>query len=257
MLAAFACALALSACGGGDDPQPITSAPDARRPRPRRHAAAAKVDRFNADRAWSLLEYQVEPRPAPVRLGSVQAARRLHQGAAAARPLREPCPAGCATSWARSRARARRSCSPRTTTPRTSRASSGANDGAGGTAQMLEIARGHAEDEAAQVRAADLLRLLRRRGGDRRQRLLRHRHARLEGVREEARARRSASSSCSTSSPTRTSRSRASRTRTRGCGRSALGRQAGRFGGRVPGREQGAVLDDHTPFIRRGVPRST
>lgn len=72
MLATLMCAVALAACGG-DDPQPQTSQPQTSAPdvRPTETAtataaAAPTTDRFDEDRAWAMLEYQVNlgPRPA-------------------------------------------------------------------------------------------------------------------------------------------------------------------------------------------------
>ena len=67
MFAAALCAALVIGCGG-DSAQPTTSAPDAREPVAEASQAAASrlADRFNEDRAWKLLEYQVKigPRPA-------------------------------------------------------------------------------------------------------------------------------------------------------------------------------------------------
>ena len=63
MVVALLCAMALIGCGG-DAPEPTTSAaPDASEPTA---AATPTVDAFDADRAWGLLEEQVAvgPRPA-------------------------------------------------------------------------------------------------------------------------------------------------------------------------------------------------
>src|SRR4051794_16993721 len=68
VLAAFACAFLLGACGGGSDPQPAaqTSLPAVEQTATPEATAATKVNRFDADRAWKTLEYQVDlgPRPA-------------------------------------------------------------------------------------------------------------------------------------------------------------------------------------------------
>ena len=62
MVVALLCAMALIGCGG-DAPEATTSAPDAGEPTA---AATPTVDAFDADRAWKLLEEQVAigPRPA-------------------------------------------------------------------------------------------------------------------------------------------------------------------------------------------------
>jgi len=62
VVVALLCAMALIGCGG-DAPEATTSAPDAGEPTA---AATPTVDAFDADRAWKLLEEQVAigPRPA-------------------------------------------------------------------------------------------------------------------------------------------------------------------------------------------------
>jgi len=62
VVVALLCAMALIGCGG-DAPEATTSAPDASEPTA---AATPTVDAFDADRAWKLLEEQVAigPRPA-------------------------------------------------------------------------------------------------------------------------------------------------------------------------------------------------
>ncbi len=67
MLATLLCAAALIGCGGSSE-APTTSAPDVREPVPEASEAAASrlADKFDEDRAFKLLEYQVKigPRPA-------------------------------------------------------------------------------------------------------------------------------------------------------------------------------------------------
>lgn len=64
MLAALLCSAALFGCGGGSG-EPTTSAPDPREPVPEASEAAASrlADKFDEDRAWKLLEYQVKIGP--------------------------------------------------------------------------------------------------------------------------------------------------------------------------------------------------
>ena len=114
-------AAALVLVGGGLIVAAVTGAFDGGDPTA---GAALKTDRFDRDRAFADLRYQVERGPRPA--GS-DAARELAgwlRRAAAARPARRRCPAASRTWSAASRAAARRSSSPPTTTPRTSRASS-------------------------------------------------------------------------------------------------------------------------------------
>ena len=79
----------------------------------------------------------------PARRRSRALAARLRRAAArAGASSRAGAHAGCATSSARSRARGRRSSSARTTTPKDEPPGFvGANDGAGGTAAVVELAR--------------------------------------------------------------------------------------------------------------------
>lgn len=64
MLAALLCSAALAGCGGGSD-EPTTSAPDPREPVAEASEAAASrlADKFDEDRAWKLLEHQVKIGP--------------------------------------------------------------------------------------------------------------------------------------------------------------------------------------------------
>jgi glutaminyl-peptide cyclotransferase len=68
MVAAFACAFLLTACGSSDPPAatPAPVATAAQTAIPEATTAAAKIDRFDGARAWKTLEYQVKlgPRPA-------------------------------------------------------------------------------------------------------------------------------------------------------------------------------------------------
>ena len=68
MFAVALCAALVIGCGG-DSAEPTTSAPDGREPVPEASEAVASrlADRFNEDRAWKLLEYQVNLGPRPAR----------------------------------------------------------------------------------------------------------------------------------------------------------------------------------------------
>ena len=132
----------------------------------------------------------------------------------------------------------------------------GANDGAGGTAAVLELARVLRRTQAPRGRARAALRALRRGGGDRRRRgLLPLRPARLAGLREPPRGRAARRSSCSTSSPTRSCGSRARRGRTSELW-ARLRAAARRVGAQsaFPAARRREITDDHTPFARDGVP---
>ena len=109
----------------------------------RRRAAALKADRFDRDRAFADLRHQVElgPRPAGSR-GARASSRRWLRDAAAARALRGRARApGCATSSAGSRARKPAIVVAAHYDTKDLPGFVGANDGAGGTAAVLELAR--------------------------------------------------------------------------------------------------------------------
>ena len=66
VIAVITCVFALAACGGGDDPKPAAATPAPTEAATAEATPAAKVDRFDGDRAWKMLSYQVKlgPRPA-------------------------------------------------------------------------------------------------------------------------------------------------------------------------------------------------
>ena len=187
MLAAFACAFLLGACGGGGATTAAGRARRRRRPSRRpptpTAAAAKKVDRFDEDRAWKTLEYQVKLGPRPAGSETSQASSPPTSRRGSRTPTSRRCPAACATSSARSPARASRSCSPPTTTPRTSRTSWAPTTARAARRRCSRSRACCSKTKRAEERAADLVRRLRRRGGHRRRRLLRHRPARLQAVR--------------------------------------------------------------------------
>jgi glutaminyl-peptide cyclotransferase len=142
MLAAFACAFLLGACGGGgSDPQRVAETPaptvaqTAEAP-----AAAKKVDRFDADRAWATLEYQVKLGPRPA--GSA-ASRRLGDYIKARLPNAhfESLPGGLRNVVGKLPGKGKPIVLSAHYDTKDLPDFVGANDGAGGTAQMLEIAR--------------------------------------------------------------------------------------------------------------------
>lgn len=142
MITSLLCAL-LIGCGGGDDPQPTTSAPD---PRPTETAvattaaAAPTTDRFDEDRAWAMLERQVEigPRPAgspelKQLAGSIKA--RLPRGKF------ESVPGGLTNVVGEIPGKGKAIVLAAHYDTKDIPDFVGANDGAGGTAAVLEIAR--------------------------------------------------------------------------------------------------------------------
>jgi hypothetical protein len=140
MLAALACTFLLAACGGGkDDPKPPapTAAETATTPEA---TAAAKVDRFDEDRAWSMLSYQVKlgPRPAGSAKSKELAAyikKRLPRG------RYEPVRGGLQNVVGEIPGKGKAIVLAAHYDTKDIPDFVGANDGAGGTAQMLEIAR--------------------------------------------------------------------------------------------------------------------
>ena len=158
-------------------------------PTPGPQPRTATVDRFDADRAWALLTYQVGLGPRPAGSPAAARARRLHPRPAAARALR---------------GRARRLRNVVGRLPGRGKAILARralrHEGASrlrrrqrrrGRHRGAARARPRAATDAPPARrAADPLRRLRRRGEPRRpRRLLRHRPARLQALRRPPRAR--------------------------------------------------------------------
>ena len=139
MLAAVVCALALGACGGGSDPAP--SAGRRRRQAEATAAAAAlKVDRFDEDRAWRMLEHQVNLGPRPA--GSAQS-RKLaaYIKARLPRGRYENLPGGLRNVVGEIPGKGKPILLAAHYDTKDIDGFVGANDGAGGTAALLEIAR--------------------------------------------------------------------------------------------------------------------
>ncbi len=137
MLAAIVCALAVAACGGGSEPEPAEpSAPDETTA-----AAAAKVDRFDEDRAWRMLEYQVKLGPRPA--GSPQS-RKLaaYIKARLPRGRYENLPGGLRNVVGEIPGKGKPILLAAHYDTKDIPGFVGANDGAGGTAALLELARG-------------------------------------------------------------------------------------------------------------------
>ncbi len=140
MLATFICAAALAGCGGDKpapaDPTPVAAVTEA----PTAAAAAAKIDRFKADRAWKMLEYQVKlgPRPAGSEKSKQLAAyieKRLPNAHI------EKLPGGLQNVVGKIPGKGKPIVLAAHYDTKDIPDFVGANDGAGGTAQMLEIAR--------------------------------------------------------------------------------------------------------------------
>jgi hypothetical protein len=139
MLAFLTCALLLSGCGSSaDDPAPTaaTSQPVAEVTA----APARKVDRFDADRAWAMLTHQVKLGPRPA--GS-EASKKLAAYIKARLPngRYEPLPGGLRNVVGEIKGKGKPIVLAAHYDTKDLPGFVGANDGAGGTAQMLEIAR--------------------------------------------------------------------------------------------------------------------
>jgi glutaminyl-peptide cyclotransferase len=138
MLAALVCAFALG-CGGGDepraqDPGPVSVPPETEA------TVALKVDRFDEDRAWRMLEHQVNMGPRPA--GS-EASRKLaaYIRARLPRGRYENLPGGLRNVVGEIRGRGKPIVLAAHYDTKDIDGFVGANDGAGGTAALLEIAR--------------------------------------------------------------------------------------------------------------------
>jgi hypothetical protein len=142
MITAVICALALGACGGGGGdnppaPQPVAETPEATATA---EAAALRVDRFDEDRAWTHLRRQVEMGPRPA--GSA-ASRKLaaYIRARLPRGRYENVPGGLRNVVGEIRGRGKPIVVAAHYDTKDIEGFVGANDGAGGTAALLELAR--------------------------------------------------------------------------------------------------------------------
>lgn len=149
MLAPLMCALAFAACGGDgptaptpvEETTPTTSAPDVRPTETAQAAAAApRTDRFDEDRAWAQLEYQVKlgPRPAgspELKQLAAYIKKRLPRGQF------ERVPGGLTNVVGEIPGKGKAIVLAAHYDTKDIPDFVGANDGAGGTAGVLEIAR--------------------------------------------------------------------------------------------------------------------
>jgi hypothetical protein len=135
---ALTCALALAACGSSPAPKP---APPAPQNAPVAATAAKRVDRFDEDRAWKLLEYQVDLGPRPA--GS-PAAKHLAGFIRARLPNShfEAVPGGLINVVGKIPGKGKAMVVGAHYDTKDIPDFVGAEDGAGGTAEMLELARG-------------------------------------------------------------------------------------------------------------------
>jgi glutaminyl-peptide cyclotransferase len=136
---AFSCALALAACGGSRAaPKPAPPAPTNA---PVAATAAKRVDRFDEDRAWKLLKYQVDLGPRPA--GS-PAAKQLAGFINARLPDShvEAVPGGLTNVFGKIPGKGKAIVVGAHYDTKDLPGFVGAEDGAGGTAELLELARG-------------------------------------------------------------------------------------------------------------------
>ena len=138
MLAALVCAFALARVRRRVRPG---AAPGDRRAREATAAAALKVDRFDEDRAWRMLEYQVKLGPRPA--GSAQS-RKLaaYIKARLPRGRYENLPGGLRNVVGEIPGKGKPILLAAHYDTKDIDGFVGANDGAGGTAALLELARG-------------------------------------------------------------------------------------------------------------------
>ena len=141
MFAVALCAALVIGCGG-DSAEPTTSAPDGREPVPEASEAVASrlADRFNEDRAWKLLEYQVKIGPRPA--GSPQLKKLAsYIQARIPRGRIEAVPGGLQNVVGEIPGKGKAIVLAAHYDTKDIPDFVGANDGAGGTAAVLEIAR--------------------------------------------------------------------------------------------------------------------
>ena len=140
MLSALICAVALAGCGGSSSAKP----PADPTPAPTEQAtvaAAKKIDRFNADRAWKMLDHQVKLGPRPA--GSPQSKRlAAYIKARLPRARYESVPGGLRNVVGVIPGKGKATVLAAHYDTKDLPGFVGANDGAGGTAAMLELARG-------------------------------------------------------------------------------------------------------------------
>jgi len=141
MLAGFACALLLGACGGGGSgARPVAETPAEQAAATPAAAAAHKVGRFDQDRAWNTLAYQVKLGPRPA--GS-KTSRKLGDYIKARLPNShfETLPGGLRNVVGKLPGKGKPIVLAAHYDTKDLPGFVGANDGAGGTAAVLEISR--------------------------------------------------------------------------------------------------------------------
>jgi len=140
MFAALLCAATLAGCGGSSTPA-ATPAPATEDTAPAAATTAAKVDKFNADRAWSMLKYQVDLGPRPA--GSAQSKKLAGYIKARLPKARiEKVPGGLQNVVGEIPGKGKAIVLGAHYDTKDLPGFVGAEDGAGGTAEMLELARG-------------------------------------------------------------------------------------------------------------------
>jgi glutaminyl-peptide cyclotransferase len=256
VIIAAVAAFILASSGGSDDEQPAvegTPAANTVEGEPDAEAAALKVDRFDADRAWRHLEYQVKLGPRPA--GSAQS-RKLAAYIKARLPngRYEAVPGGLRNVVGEIKGKGKPIVLAAHYDTKDIPGFVGANDGAGGTAALLEIAR--VLRKAKRPKDAPPIRFVAFDGeeatddadfygtGLRGSKRYAAKHA--KNIRElvlmdfiadkQLRIPREGSSDEGMWADLRAAAKR-------------VGAAAN-----FPDADQGVVLDDHTPFVRRGVP---
>jgi len=136
VVGALLCAMALIGCGG-DAPEATTSAPDASEPTA---AATPTVDAFDADRAWKLLEDQVAIGPRPAGSPQLKALADKLKGSLPNGRL-EPVEGGLQNVVGEIPGKGKAIVLAAHYDTKDLPDFVGANDGAGGTAAVVEIAR--------------------------------------------------------------------------------------------------------------------
>jgi glutaminyl-peptide cyclotransferase len=140
VLAALTCALLLAACGGGDKTAAAPAATETAAATVAAPAAQKKIDRFDSKRAWAMLKYQVDLGPRPA--GSA-ASKKLAAYIKAKLPNShyESVPGGLRNVVGEIPGKGKPIVLAAHYDTKDIPNFVGANDGAGGTAEMLEIAR--------------------------------------------------------------------------------------------------------------------
>jgi len=138
LLSALICAVALAGCGGE---KAATANPTPAPTEAATVAAAKKIDRFNADRAWKMLDHQVKLGPRPA--GSPQSKQlAAYIKARLPRARYESVPGGLRNVVGEIPGKGKAIVLSAHYDTKDLPGFVGANDGAGGTAAMLELARG-------------------------------------------------------------------------------------------------------------------